>query len=818
MGLLTCAALCAALALFLYAGPYPRCISSPIDPSTQTGFYEELRKCQEPISHPKRKNAPSSTRQNPRWNAVSGQKEPIAIQNATLFDGEATLVDPVDVVFDAGLVDMHSHHLLFPFVSLSGTIDTNESPVLGPITPFMRALDGFTPSDPAIEAIASGGITSALIFSGSANTVGGQAYPVKNLSFPGADRGQVIEELLLDNGIPESQRQRYLNMACGENSKSAYGHARPGLAWLLREKLAEAQELQRHQSSWCLSAFEVERRGGYGHAREISNFVEREGQRPDSFELETFLALLRGEVNLNVHCYTPGDLERLLSVLHEFGIHPQALHHALEANVTIATFADNALFKAEAYGADLRGPKILRDHGLRVALKSDHVGEHNYAKFLLGQASISHSFALPADEALKAVTSVPADAIRQGHRIGYVRPGYDADLVIWDDHALQVGATPVEVFIDGRPLLQSEYRTDHDGPGSADRVQKAPAMRPSIETDERSDIYSRVQGSQRPVLFTGIKESLLDGPGRGHQQTHNLVFLVQNKRVSCLGPKSTCLSQCQTQSHPADGTGKTSDPLNEVRSVHFAKYGAVSPPHASGVEQVVSVGVRTAPDATILRGGIWKDEVALHLGVGQRAKNDDAPTVGSEIENVRRILEQGREEEGSGSVYARAANGSLPVVLTMHRMTSGTLFDKAGLPTVNLVIYGGHGADLIATPLAEASIPIFPTGNRGAPDTWEKKDPLPGPPLSDIPAKVLIEAGVELGLAIQGDSKVHGLAGEARWAGKHAGLTDTEALALVPSNIERILGLQSGVDGEGLVVAAVQDGEFVVDCCPDAGL
>jgi hypothetical protein len=47
----------------------------------------------------------------------------------------------------------------------------------------------------------------------------------------------------------------------------------------------------------------------------------------------------------------------------------------------------------------------------------------------------------------------------------------------------------------------------------------------------------------------------------------------------------------------------------------------------------------------------------------------DTPTVGSGIEVVRRILEHGRSKEGakSGGVYARAANGSLPVVVQALR-------------------------------------------------------------------------------------------------------------------------------------------------------
>lgn len=38
--------------------------------------------------------------------------------------------------------------------------------------------------------------------------------------------------------------------------------------------------------------------------------------------------------------------------------------------INIATFAENAFFKAEAYGATLRAGKILADHGVAVAYKS----------------------------------------------------------------------------------------------------------------------------------------------------------------------------------------------------------------------------------------------------------------------------------------------------------------------------------------------------------------------------------------------------------------------------------------------------------------
>ncbi|KAL4946520.1 hypothetical protein BDV06DRAFT_233118 [Aspergillus oleicola] len=932
----TCAGLLAAIALVIYG---PRDIPFLMASSSiaQADFYDGLQKCYDTDSRKARDIRPSSERENPRWNAVSGQQSPVVIQNATPFDGEAFLPDFVDIVFNKGviqsvvasrlndpdslpanarvfnvhgnhitpgLVDMHSHHLELPFPSLVATSDANERPLLGPITPFVRALDGFTPTDPAIELIASGGVTTSLNLPGSANIVGGQAYPVKNFPLPGANAEPAVEELLLESGIPERQRQRYLKMACGENPRRVYSHSRMGLAWLLREKLAEAQELQGRQESWCQAAYDIEASSSFTQRQRASEFLASAGHLPQSFELETFIALLRGEVNLNVHCYTPEDLETMLSVLKEFGVHPNAFHHVLEAwqvpellrrlepNITIATFADNALFKAEAYGASLRAPKILNDHGVNVAFKSDHTGEGNYAKFLLDQASIAHSFGLPADKALQSVTSIPAKSIAQGHRVGYVHPGYDADLVIWNDHPLEVGATALDVFIDGRPLLENK-NFDVGAPEQVMTEQTVPSMRPSMEADERKSVCASIQGSDGPITFTGIRKAFIDHPGLDKQEEVNLVLVTENNRVSCLGSRTTCLEPYQTDnnitviplkngyitpgliafgnnlgiqdipSEPStkDGvSGHSGDLLNEAKSVHFAKYGvhlhgkafdrariggvtrAVSPPHGSGVVQGVSVGIRTGPDETILGGGVWREDVALHFVVGQGAKDDDTPTVGSGIEAIRQILQQGSHVGDGSDVYAKAANGSLPVVVQAYNQDdiAQLVLIKRDFPSVNLVIYGGHEAALrqVAQSLAEASIPVILTGNRGAPDTWEKKDTLPGPPLSDIPAKVLLDAGVQVGLAVRGDSKLHGLAREARWAGKFAGLSDKEAIELVSVNIERILGLKGetsgGSDGyrytgglvvwegnplrgEGSVVVSLTEYAGIGDCWPDDG-
>lgn len=105
--------------------------------------------------------------------------------------------------------------------------------------------------------------------------------------------------------------------------------------------------------------------------------------------------------------------------------------------------------------------------------------------------------------------------------------------------------------------------------------------------------------------------------------------------------------------------------------------------------------------------------------------------------------------------------------------------------------------------------------------------------MTESPAKILSDAGVLLALAVKSDSTIHGLAQEAWWAGKYASLTDQQAIALVSTNFDLILGDQSRkaqegafvgdfvvwegdpLRGEGSVVASFQDDGKISDCWPD---
>ncbi|OAD08016.1 hypothetical protein MUCCIDRAFT_129278, partial [Mucor lusitanicus CBS 277.49] len=358
-------------------------------------------------------------------------------------DGRVKVVDVAGHVVGPGLVDMHSHMGVDSWPELDATQDTNE--MTQPLTPFVRTLDAFNPSDKAIRIVSSGGVTTALVLPGSGNLMGGEAFafklrPKSTLS---------NEDMLVQANINPEQdtKWRWMKMACGENPKVSLSL---GEAYLFRKELARAQALKQQQDDWCQAA-------------SLDPSARFDTAFPQDLSLESLVSLLRGEVLLNVHCYETHDIEAMVRHSLEFNFTISAFHHALDAyriptilrrapnNITVATFADHWGYKKEAFQAIPEAPKILYDAGIPVALKSDHPVLNS--QHLIFEAAKTTHYGLPAQEAFKAVTSVPANAIGLGHRIGSLKVGYDADLVIWDRDPLALGATPLQVFVDGVPLF-----------------------------------------------------------------------------------------------------------------------------------------------------------------------------------------------------------------------------------------------------------------------------------------------------------------------------------------------------------------------------
>ncbi|KAL6891472.1 family 9 carbohydrate esterase [Trichoderma longibrachiatum] len=554
-------------------------------------YEEALAQCRELGRIPERPQ-PGARRSNPRWTPTNGQTATIVLKNATLFDGEAFLPYPVDIVFSKGLVeavrktadntavvgdgvveldvqgryvtpglvDMHSHHFLTAWPSTAVGDDTNEmNPDTKAFTPMVRVLDALKPYDVAATLILSGGVTSSLIIPGSANLIAGEGVPVKNALYSGEHSEPVVEDLLLERGVPASERRRYMKFAFGENPSTVWGYTRLGNGWHLREHLQKAKDLKEKQDDYCAAILETQ----HGHNTRKAGLIRQSERFPFHLELEPTVAILRGQVIVQNHNYEPEDLETMLRISHEFGYRVAGFHHATEAwqvpnllkeegdNVTVAIFAEFSLYKQEAYSPNLYAGHILDKNGIPVAYKSDHVIGMTSAKYLASQAAIGHAFKLPEEKALQAITSIPAKAIDLDFRIGYCRPGFDADIVVWDSHPLSSGATPLQVFIDGQAQLDESRVKQSMGTTftAAHNEDKTPVIKPQVrhevDDERRESVCSQAYEPGQSFVIDGIQKAFVDNypelaASLVQVDEEPLKLIVEDGAISCFGSTAMC--------------------------------------------------------------------------------------------------------------------------------------------------------------------------------------------------------------------------------------------------------------------------------------
>jgi len=302
---------------------------------------------------------------------------------------------------------------------------------------------------------------------------------------------------------------------------------------------------------------------------------------------------------------------------------------------------------------------------------------NNYASLFIlislrFQAATAHSFHLPEDLALQSVTSVPAKSLGLEHRIGFVRPGYDADIVVWDSHPLSVGATPSQVYIDGRATLDPIKVAESASKTSLEVVENLSKsrMRISLEPAVKEAMCHRLQNGRTAI--NGITKSYLKANELNTMQSETLTMVLDSGKVICLDSEKNCVSHSsgaqivtlqdghvlpgltalstslgmvEIAMDGENGDGEVNLKLNpsDPNNLVFAKYGvhlegraferakfagitrAISAPLNGGFISGVSVGIKTNGKQTILNGGIFKDDVALHFTIGQGSKSRSIP-------------------------------------------------------------------------------------------------------------------------------------------------------------------------------------------------
>jgi imidazolonepropionase-like amidohydrolase len=357
----------------------------------------------------------------------SGLKAPT---DAQVIDADGQFVMP-------GIIDCHSH------IAVDG--DVNEGSVS--VSSMVNIADVVNPDDPAIYRDLAGGVTTANVLHGSANSIGGQTVVIK------LRWGQPAAKLPFEGALPG------IKFALGENPKRSnfrisgmpdrYPATRMGVEETIRGAFTEARDYKKSRDDY-------NKRVAAGEKNLIP-------PRRD-LKLDPLVEVLEGKRYVHAHCYREDEILMLLRVAKEFGFRVQTLQHVLEgykvadeiaaAGTGASTFSDWWAYKVEAYDAIPYNAALMTRRGVVVSVNSDDAAE---ATHLNQEAAKSMLYGgLTHDEALKLVTLNPAIQLGIEKRVGSIEVGKDADLAIYNRDPLSAYAVVQKTLIDGRVYFDRE--------------------------------------------------------------------------------------------------------------------------------------------------------------------------------------------------------------------------------------------------------------------------------------------------------------------------------------------------------------------------
>lgn len=117
-------------------------------------------------------------------------------------------------------------------------------------------------------------------------------------------------------------------------------------------------------------------------------------------------------------------------------------------DIAAATFSDWWAYKYEVIDAIPYNAAIMHDVGIVTALNSD---DAEMARRLHSEAGKAIKYGgLTEEEALKLVTLNPAKMLHIDDRVGKIKKGMDADVVLWNGSPLSTFTRAEKTFVDGK--------------------------------------------------------------------------------------------------------------------------------------------------------------------------------------------------------------------------------------------------------------------------------------------------------------------------------------------------------------------------------
>ena len=369
----------------------------------------------------------------------------------------------------AGIVDEHSH------IAISG--DVNEG--TQSVTSEVRIGDVVWPDDINIYRQLAGGVTTSHLLHGSANAIGGQSQLIK------LRWGKSAEQMKFEGW------DGFIKFALGENVKQSnwgdrqtvrYPQTRMGVEQVLYDAFSRAKT---YDLQWK-------------NFKGVGTCPRRD------LELDALAEILNKKRFITCHSYVQSEINMLMHVGDSMGFKVNTFTHILEGykvadkmkahGANASTFADWWAYKFEVYDAIPYNSALMSRVGVNVGVNSD---DAEMARRLNQEAAKAIKYGgLTAQEALKLCTLNPAKMLHIDNRVGSIKVGKDADLVLWSDAPLSIYAKPLYTLVDGIIYFDHSQQEQKQKQILADRALLIQQMNEAIKAGDRVNV-----GVSQPQLL-----------------------------------------------------------------------------------------------------------------------------------------------------------------------------------------------------------------------------------------------------------------------------------------------------------------------------
>ena len=352
---------------------------------------------------------------------------------------DAEVIDGTGMHLTSGIIDEHSH------IAISRGVNEGTQSISAEV----RIGDVINSEDVNIYRQLAGGVTTSHLLHGSANAIGGQTALIKlrwgdtpeEMKFKGADG---FIKFALGENVKQSN--------WGDDNTIRYPQTRMGVEQIMEDGFTRAE--------------------AYIQAKANKNELVR-----TDLELEALAEILQSKRFITCHSYVQSEINMLMHLAERHGFKVNTFTHILEGYKVAdkmaehgaggSTFSDWWAYKYEVIEAIPYNAALMDQMGVVTAINSD---DAEMARRLNQEAAKAIKYGgLTEEEAWKLVTLNPAKLLHIDDRVGSVKTGKDADLVLWNDNPLSVYARAEKTFIDGRLYYDREEEARKQSAMQAER-------------------------------------------------------------------------------------------------------------------------------------------------------------------------------------------------------------------------------------------------------------------------------------------------------------------------------------------------------------